>query len=152
MSPEPQHISPGQAVSLFWSCTFKGWIYRLWARITRRTPRLLDLDETLKSGEIAGSHYVGIKPVDIHEIHGTQGKADAFDDTFHPTGTLTRSRWLSIAKAKLLGRDLPPVDLVLINGIYYVRDGHHRISVSRTLGQDFIDAEITIVKIRQRMF
>jgi hypothetical protein len=26
---------------------------------------------------------------------------------------------------------LPPVQLIQVGGIYYVRDGHHRVSVSR---------------------
>jgi hypothetical protein len=152
MPPPSQHIPPSQAISLFWSVTFKGWMHRLWARVTRRQARLLDLDETLKSGEITGSRYGGLQPVGIAEIHGTQGKGDAFDDSFFPTGTLTRSRWLSIAKAKLSGKELPPVDLVMVNGVYYVRDGHHRISVSRTLGQDYIDAEVTIIQIQRRVY
>ena len=151
MSHDTRRIPPGQAISLFWSCTFKGWLHRVWARITRHSSRLLDLDETLKSGEVIGSHYGGIQPVDIHDIHGTQGKADAFDDSFYPTGTSTRTRWLSIAKARLLGRELPPIELVLINGIYYVRDGHHRVSVANMMGQDYLDAEITVVKMHQRI-
>ena len=152
MEPDSRKIPPGQAISLFWSVTFKGWVHRLWARITRRRARLLDLDETLKSGEIIGSHYAGIKPVEIDAIQGTQGKADVFDDRFFPKREITRSRWLSIARAKMYGKELPPVDLVLVNGIYYVRDGHHRISVSRTMGQDFVDAQITIIQMRRNVF
>jgi hypothetical protein len=149
MSPDTRQIPPGQAIQLFWNVTFRGWRHRVWARITRRSTRLLDLDETLKSGEITGSRYAGLKPVEIKDIHGTQGKADVFDDAFFPKRTITRSRWLSIAKAKLYGKELPPVDLILVDGVYYVRDGHHRISVSRTMGQDFVDAEITIIQMRR---
>lgn len=152
MSQDPRQIPPGQAVSLFWSVKFKGWMHRLWAWITRRPTRLLDLDETLKSGEIIGSHYAGLKPVEIGEIHGTQGKADVFDDSFYPKRDITRSRWLSIAKAKLYGKELPPVDLILVDGVYYVRDGHHRISVSRVMGQDFIDAQITIIQMQRNVY
>ncbi|HEY3310826.1 MAG TPA: hypothetical protein VGK00_04225 [Anaerolineales bacterium] len=50
---------------------------------------------------------------------------------------------------KLNGRELPPVELIQVENIYYVRDGHHRISVSRSLGQDFIDAEVTIMLLSQ---
>jgi len=37
---------------------------------------------------------------------------------------------------------LPPVELIRTGGIYFVRDGHHRISVARALGEAYIDAEV----------
>ena len=57
MSHDTRRIPPGQAISLFWSCTFKGWLHRVWARITRHSSRLLDLDETLKR---LGTDYVDL--------------------------------------------------------------------------------------------
>jgi hypothetical protein len=39
--------------------------------------------------------------------------------------------------------------LMQVNDVYYVRDGHHRISVSRAMGQDFIDAEVTILRLSE---
>jgi len=39
-----------------------------------------------------------------------------------------------------------------VDGIYYVRDGHHRISVARSLGQQFIDAEVIRMSLDQRDF
>jgi len=38
---------------------------------------------------------------------------------------------------------LPPVQLYEMGGIYFVRDGNHRVSVARAMGQEFIDAEVT---------
>jgi len=31
--------------------------------------------------------------------------------------------------------------------MYFVRDGHHRISVARALGQAYIDAEVTVWEV-----
>jgi hypothetical protein len=39
---------------------------------------------------------------------------------------------------------LPPVQLIEVNGCYFVRDGHHRVSVARMLGQLEIEAEVTV--------
>jgi hypothetical protein len=39
---------------------------------------------------------------------------------------------------------LPPVVLVQVGDVYFVRDGHHRISVARALGQLDIEAEVTV--------
>jgi len=32
--------------------------------------------------------------------------------------------------------------VIHMGGIYYVQDGHHRISVARALGEEFVDAEV----------
>lgn len=143
-------INTGQAVTLYWEARQHGWLHKLWALITRRTFRLLELEETLRQSQLSDSHYAGMKTVDIHRIAGTQGKADAFDAEFNPIKENTRTRWINIMLEKLRGKDLPPVDLVEVNGVYYVRDGHHRISVARTLGQQFIDAEVTVWNLQCR--
>ena len=46
------------------------------------------------------------------------------------------------------GDSLPPVDLVKVGEIYFVRDGHHRVSVARALGLNDIDAYVTEVVTR----
>jgi len=147
----PQRLPSERPIVLFREAAFRGWLRQLWARITRRCICLVDLDEALGQAAVQSSHYAGLKTVDIRNIRGTQGKADDFDAEFNPINERTRSRWLGIALEKLCGHDLPPVDLVQVGDIYYVRDGHHRISVSRSLGQQFIDAEVTVMMLNNRM-
>ena len=57
------------------------------------------------------------------------------------------SRWLGVAAARDHGKVLPPVVLVQVGGVYFVRDGHHRISVARALGQLDIEAEVTVWQV-----
>ena len=140
----PQNFTsrPQHALTLFWRAFEHGGLCRLKARLTRTPLRLLDLDETLAWASVQNSSYAGIQAVDINLIQGTQGKPDDFDIHFHPLTCACLQRWLNIAAERLRGHDLPPVDLVETGGIYYVRDGHHRISVARSLGQVFIEAEV----------
>ncbi len=95
--------------------------------------------------------FGGVRPVEIDHIHGSEGKGDAFDRFYYPTKEITRSRWLGIAKELLHGRDLPPVELVEVEGKYFVRDGHHRISVARSLGQLYLEAEIINMHLAHRV-
>ena len=60
--------------------------------------------------------------------------------------THTRSRWLSIAVARLNGQAMPAVELIKVGAAYAVRDGHHRISVARALGESFIEAEVVRIQ------
>jgi hypothetical protein len=43
---------------------------------------------------------------------------------------------------------MPPVDLVRVGQLYFVRDGHHRVSVARALGHTDIEALVTEVVTR----
>jgi hypothetical protein len=147
----PQAISTGMSLTMFNQSLQKGWLRRSWAMVTRRCLCLVDLDELLKCCPMERSHYTGQKTINIDSIRGTQGKADEFDSGFFPTQARSRARWMGIALEKLCGRELPPVDLIQIGDSYYVRDGHHRISVSRAMGQDFIDAEITVMELGRSM-
>jgi hypothetical protein len=54
------------------------------------------------------------------------------------------NRWLSVAAARDQGKGLPPVVLVQVGDVYFVRDGHHRIAVARALGQLDIEAQVTV--------
>jgi hypothetical protein len=46
------------------------------------------------------------------------------------------------------GEPMPPVDLVRIGEIHFVRDGHHRVSVARALGHTDIEGHVTEVVTR----
>jgi len=46
-----------------------------------------------------------------------------------------------------MGVTLPLVDLVQVGDVYFVRDGHHRISVARAFGQESIDAQVTVWEV-----
>jgi hypothetical protein len=91
--------------------------------------------------------YVGVKEVPIEAIRGTEEQAPAFDRNFHPIGERPRQRWVNIAEARLRGTPMPPVQLTEKNGRYYVRDGHHRISVAHALGEAFIEAEVVRIQM-----
>jgi hypothetical protein len=51
---------------------------------------------------------------------------------------------MGLAAARQRGIVLLPVDLIQVGDVYFVRDGHHRISVAQAFGQKQIDAEVTV--------
>lgn len=138
--------------SLFRQAIFRAHLHLFWTKITRKCFRLKVLNDSLKNGEVENSTYAGLQSVQISLIRGTENKESEFDQAFNPLQERNRVKWQELARKKMRGTDLPPVNLVKIGDIYYVRDGHHRISVSRWLGQTFVDAEITILKIHSREY
>ena len=115
---------------------------KLKSLFTRRIPRLLDLSNVKSQSK--GRRYAGRKEVALDDIRGTEGRLSDFDDQFNPLTSRTRQRWQSLAKAVDQGVHLPPVDLIQVGQVFYVRDGHHRISVARALGQTTITAEVMV--------
>jgi hypothetical protein len=98
-------------------------------------------------GIAAGDSYDGgTQTVPIEAIIGSEGRCSDFDRQFHPTQRHTVERWVRIATARMCDRTLPPVDLIKLGDEYYVRDGHHRISVARALGEHFVDARVTVCR------
>jgi hypothetical protein len=46
------------------------------------------------------------------------------------------------------GEPMPPIDVYRVGDAYFVKDGHHRVSVARALGRHDIDARVTDVVTR----
>ncbi len=130
------------AMNFFRSTLEHGKITRFKAMILRQPMWLLDLNEVKAGLHVQGSYYSGFKAVPIDLIIGSEGRKQDFDLNFHPVRMASRDRWVALAQAYLSGCPLPPVELIQIGDYYFIRDGHHRISVAATLGQKAIDAEV----------
>ena len=90
---------------------------------------------------------VGLQAVDLDTIVGSVGKAHEFDRGFRPGPTVDERRWLGIARALRSGESLPPVSLYRVGGRHFVQDGHHRVSASRAIGRQSVDAYVTEVLV-----
>ena len=131
-----------ETANLFFSALAAGSLRQLWAAITRRPSALRSLQADHGRGK--GGHYAGLKQVPIDDIQGTEGRQADFDDRFNPLSERTRQRWQSVASAIAAGLILPPVELIQVGDHYYVRDGHHRVSVTRAMGEHEIQAKVTV--------
>jgi len=110
--------------------------------------QILPYEEVIGALGFVSERQAGTSVVALEAIVGTVDRAREFDRSFRPTSGRMRSRWEQIAAAMRRGVAMPPVDLVRIGEIYFVRDGHHRVSVARALGRDDIDAYVTEVLTR----
>ena len=130
------------ALNQFRSSLFKGKLSRLAKRILGHSQRLYDLNDLKQYLSLRGSYYSGIQVVRISSIIGSEGRTIDFDLDFHPMSESARERWVNMAIAYLARITLPPIQLIQVGDAYFVRDGHHRISVSRHFGQVAMDAEV----------
>lgn len=116
----------------------RGQRSQLWAKLVGKRPSLPSLPHQAK----ASHRTLETVAVPLSKIVGTEGRGDDFDAEFNPLKSSDRERWISIAAARRTGAVLPAVELLQVGDEYYVRDGHHRVSVARVMGQLEIDARV----------
>jgi hypothetical protein len=121
-------------------------------RRLRREPSdvglILPFEEVVEALGRIGEQDLGLQVVDIDTIVGTVDRTREFDRGFRPISGRVRGRWERIAAAARRGDPLPPVSLYRVSDLHFVRDGHHRVSVARTVGWRKIDAYVTEVRTR----
>ena len=124
-----------------------GWLGQVWSTLTGHSPRLLALAEINATCTVHARCHAGMRTVPISQIRGSEGRSNDFDRDFNPLQDHTEGRWLGVAAARQRGKALPPVELIQVGDVYFVRDGHHRISVARALGQRDVEAEVTVWQV-----
>lgn len=131
---------------------------RLLADIGRRLRRepddvglILPFEEVVEALGVVGREDRGLQIVALDAIVGTVDRAADFDRGFRPTSPRLRSRWERIAAAQRRGESLPPISLYKVGDLYFVRDGHHRVSVAKSLGREDIDAYVVEVQTRVQL-
>lgn len=86
--------------------------------------------------------YIGMKVIPISKIVGSEGRYKDFDNQFFPKRSIIRERWEHVDEAVIKDIVLPPIKVYELGGLYFVRDGNHRVSVAKAKGVEFIDAEV----------
>jgi hypothetical protein len=132
----------GEALGLYFHMSTGGKLHRTLNFLQHKSRKLMDFEFSKSPNCRQNRHYAGQQSIAINQIKGTMGRETDFDDAFNPLHDRMRSRWLGVASVRLSGKELPPVELIQMGGLYYVQDGHHRISVAKALGEEFVDAEV----------
>jgi hypothetical protein len=126
--------------------------WRQWLRTSRRQPApLLNLHDMLTAlGTRApcqpdtGRDASG-QSIPVAAAAGTLARGDDFDVDLQPIHPHLRQRRDHIAALLDAGTPLLPVSLVRVGQLYFIADGHHRLSAAKARGQLAIDAQITTV-------
>jgi len=120
----------------------KATISQLLNTLTPDRQRLLSLEDVRNLLKPKTEIYKGMQIVPIEKIIGSEGRYKDFTSAFLPKRDFIRGRWESIDRAHLSDVILPAIKLYEIGGVYFVRDGNHRVSVARMQGVEAIDAEV----------
>lgn len=112
---------------------------RLIRTILRKRQSLLPLSDTTN---LERATYLGIRQVPVTAIAGSVDRSGDFDADFLPLEPVDEARWLRVYSAFARGLELPPIQLIKVGDLFFVLDGHHRVSVARLCGIEYMDAEV----------
>lgn len=118
------------------------------ARLTNDTEDVtqsMSFDEVVEALGRRAENYLGTKLIPLDAIVGSVDRYRDFDRRFRPTSARSRQRWERLARASRTGEEIPPIEVYQVGDYYFVRDGHHRVSVARSLGLDVIEARVTAI-------
>ena len=84
--------------------------------------------------------------IPLNKIVGSVGRYRDFTREFLPKESINSSRWRAVDAALHSQTGLPPIEVYQVGDAYFVKDGHHRVSVARANGIKDIEAYVTLLQ------
>ena len=107
---------------------------------------ILPYQEVIAALGFRGEQRLGLRTIRLESVVGSAETRRDFDRRFRPTSGRVRERWERLALAQRRGEPIPPIDVYQVGDMYFVKDGHHRVSIALATGQRTIDAYVTEVQ------
>jgi nucleotide-binding universal stress UspA family protein len=121
---------------------------RILARLTHDSAELLSFQEVRQKLGATARAERGLRDIPLDGIVGSVGRYDDFTRSFLPLQASDAQRWARVEVAASSPSGLPPIEVYQIGEVYFVRDGHHRVSVAREFGATHIQAHVTEVRTK----
>lgn len=112
----------------------------IWAKLTGQRINLAIFPEQAPQ-KSPNRNFAGVKDIQVEQIVGTLNREKDFDHKFRPLKNYLRDRWVNVYLSFEKG-GWTPILVHKVGDKYYVEDGHHRVSVARSLGMEFIQAKV----------
>ena len=121
---------------------------KLMAKVQSRNSSLVSYSSHTAGKRIATQHFVGKQQVSLTQIKGSMNNSRCNDFTaeFKLKNAHGQERLNNVAKAWRT-KNLSPISLVQVGDIYFVQDGHHRLSIAISQEQELIEAHVTVVEL-----
>jgi nucleotide-binding universal stress UspA family protein len=89
-----------------------------------------------------------LEDIPLDKIVGSVNRTTDFSRSFLPRHESDAFRWASVRAGVESMTGLPPIDAYRVGDLYFILDGHHRVSVARELGQKTIQGNVIPVYTR----
>lgn len=138
-----------QSENEFSKASHRGFWELVRGLFAQRGVYLLSFNEVIKKLSLGQTRDLGILDIPIKYIVGSAGGNKNFTRHFLPRIADARSkeRWRNIYTLAITGQGFPPIEVYKVGDVYFVEDGHHRVSVASYLGWQTLQAHVTEVPL-----
>ncbi len=145
MGDDDQDFKAGYAegISAFQSARSRAFWQDVIGLLRGKPAELLSFDDIKARLRLREESYKGLQNVPLDRIVGSVGRYRDFTSTFLPKNPSLRDRWSRVYAQTNSMTGTPPIELYKVDDVYFVRDGNHRVSVARQIGQPTIEAHVT---------
>ena len=141
MNMQPTFSSLHSFVSYkFSNLRLRARLGQIWSKLTGKDSSLLVFPG--QNDRVSPSRkLLGIKNIRVAEIVGTLNRETDFDSHFRPLKNHNEARWINIYLLNEVD-GWSPIAVHKVGDQYFVEDGHHRVSVARATGVEYIEANV----------
>ncbi len=118
------------------------FVHDVLATVTGRPADLLPFEEVKARLRLKRLVDRGTVEVPLPKIVGTTDRGGEFNRAFLPRDESLRDRWEDVRDLAEGSQGFPSVELYKVGDAYFVVDGHHRVSVARSVGAPTIEARV----------
>jgi nucleotide-binding universal stress UspA family protein len=128
----------------------KAAIDELLARIsgTPQKSDLLSYEEVRQQLQAIEKSPQRLEEIPLDAIVGSVGRYHDFTRKYLPKSAIDEKRWARVMATSQGLSGLPPIEVYQIGKVYFVKDGNHRVSVARQMGNKTIQAFVTAVETK----
>ena len=138
----PQSLEAIYALEDFRKARREASLQEIMQLVTRRREELLPYEEVRRQLKGVEGSREELKEIPLDAIVGSVSRYNDFTRSFLPRSAIDRDRWTGVRRIATGSTGIPPIDVYQIGEVYFVQDGHHRVSVARRLGIDPIQAYV----------
>ena len=132
-----------QGLNAFQNARSRAFWHEMISLLRGKPAELLSFDDIKTRLRLREESYKGLQEVPVDRIVGSVGRYRDFTSEFLPKNPQMRDRWSRVYAQANGMEGMPPIELYKVDDVYFVRDGNHRVSVARQIGQKTIEAHVT---------
>lgn len=149
---DPSHRFDGGTVSnpgrRFADARWAAAVRSLLRTLARQSTTLVPFEDVRSRLGSASVIARGTQIIPLDAIVGSVDRYHDFTHEFLPRNEELRARWEKLDEATMRLATIPPIDVYKLDGVYFVRDGNHRVSVARFNGASNIEANVTEIPLK----
>jgi hypothetical protein len=150
-SPLEQRMDTGVATKDFWRARRRAEMEQILARFRGQPADLVCYSDVHDLVTASTGQNLGVQDIPLDAVVGSVERCSDYTRGFLPLKDSDESRWAWVSQAATGSKRLPAILVYRVSQIYFVGDGHHRVSIARQRGMTHIRAQVYEVQTRVKL-